>query len=74
MGQSCVSFSHDLFVRQNSYTKVCCFCKYIQSNTYKISGFISLIFVLCSPTKYQYSRHVAIAEVRIYEVRVLVSW
>ena len=74
MGRSCLSFSWDLFVRQNSYTNVCCICKNIQSNTYKILGFHSLIFVLCSPTKYQYSRHVAMAEDGIYEVLVLVRW
>ena len=39
----------------------------------KILGFLSVILVLCSPTKYQYSRHVAIAKVGIYEVLVLVG-
>jgi len=71
-GHACY-FSGISFFVKDPIQKVCCLFKNIQRNTYNISGFLSVILVLCSPTKYQYSRKVAMAKVGIYEVHFLVS-
>lgn len=72
-GHACHFRGISSFVK-NPIQKVCCIFKNILSNTYKISVFLSVILVLCSPAKYQYIRHIAMAKVGIYEVHVLVSW
>ena len=56
------------------YKKFVAFVRIFKVIKTKSLGFLSVILVLYSPTKYQYSRHVAIVKVGIYEVHILVRW